>query len=233
MQTLYDFPFLGEGWQVALWRLLAAFLAGALLGLERERRERPAGLRTHVLVCLTACLSMLTALAVGGDPSNPARVAAGVLTGIGFLGAGTIMRHGNVVHGLTTAAGIWAAAAVGMALGGGLYLLAAATLVIAVGALVLLRLVERPLHRDIGLVHLEAKLAPGVSFPSGLANLLAENAAQLHDLDVEPGQPTVLKLAVEATGHMSHAALLALVQSAPGVAEAHIIPPARPGRTVP
>lgn len=228
MHTLYDPPLFGDGWQVVALRLLASFVAGAILGLEREHRERPAGLRTHVLVTLTACLSMMLALAVGTDPSNAARVAAGVLTGIGFLGAGTIMRHGSVVRGLTTAAGLWTASAIGMAVGAGWYLGAAMALVLAVGALTLLRLVERPLRRETGLVRLEATLAPGTSFPQGLAALLAENAVDVHELDVEPAEPSMVHLTVEGTGHLSAAAVLALVRSAPGIATARLVERAAP-----
>ncbi len=223
METLSDTAFLGDGWQVAALRLLAAFVAGAILGLERERRERPAGLRTHVLVTLTACLSMLLALWLGKDPTNSARVAAGVLTGIGFLGAGTIIRHGSVVRGLTTAASIWAAAALGMVLGAGWYFGALITLVLAVSALTLLRMVERPLHREVGVVRLEATLAPGMAFPQGLPALLAENTVAVYDLDVEPGEPTLVHLAVEPAGHLTAGAVLALVRSAPGIGEARLV----------
>ncbi len=220
METLYDAPFFGEGWQTAALRLLAAFVAGALLGLERERRERPAGLRTHVLVTLTACLSMLLALGVGGDAASPARVAAGVLTGIGFLGAGTIMRHGSAVRGLTTAAGLWVAAAIGLALGAGWYLGAALVLALAIGALALLRVAERPWRRGAQLLHLELTLAPGVYFPLGLAELLAEHGVEVQNLDAQTGEPTVLHLTVEPSAHLTPGAVLAMVRAAPGVAAA-------------
>lgn len=227
MHALNDIPFFAEGWYVAVLRLVAAFAAGAILGLDREHRERPAGLRTHVLVSLTACLSMLATLAVGGDPSNPGRVAQGVLTGIGFLGAGTIMRQGNVVRGLTTAASVWAAAVLGMALGAGWYLGAVVTLGLAVVTLTVLRIVERPLRHWAGLVHIQATLAPGAVFPQTLTPLLAENDVEIHDLDVAPGPPAALHLVLEPTAHLSPAAVLALVRSAPGVAEAQIAPPGK------
>ncbi len=109
--------------------LIPVFLAiifGGLIGLQRERHERPAGLRTHSLVCLGATVFTLVSylgfpLATGFDPS---RVAAGVVTGIGFIGAGVIFRQGLLVKGVTTAASIWISAAIGLALGTSLYYLA-------------------------------------------------------------------------------------------------------------
>lgn len=106
-------------------RLALAVAASALIGLEREKTRHPAGLRTHMLVCLGATLVTLTSLEM--FPQDPARVAAGIVTGIGFLGAGMIFRDKNNVRGLTTAASIWAVAGVGLALGTGAYFIAAAS----------------------------------------------------------------------------------------------------------
>ena len=112
--------------------LLLALLLGGLIGWERERHARPAGLRTHILVCVGAALITQISQSFG---SNGDRIAAQVVTGVGFLGAGTIIREGTggLVYGLTTAASLWAIAGVGMAVGyGGLYaeLGASATLII-------------------------------------------------------------------------------------------------------
>ena len=104
-------------------RLALSLLAGALIGLEREKSKHPAGLRTHMLVCVGSTL--LTLISVDVFPQDPARVAAGIVTGIGFLGAGTIFRDKNNVRGLTTAASIWSVAGVGLALGAGAYFIAA------------------------------------------------------------------------------------------------------------
>lgn len=107
------------GFWTTLTRLLMAALFCGCIGLERQFHlgGRAAGLRTHVLVGVGACLFMLVSLAVGGGAHDPGRVAAQVVTGIGFLGAGTIIRHRDSVHGLTTAASIWAASAVGLVAG--------------------------------------------------------------------------------------------------------------------
>lgn len=115
--------------QVAL-RLACAMLVGALIGLEREFTHRPAGLRTHILVALGACAVSVTGemlfsyySALGAMP-DPARLSAQVITGVGFLGAGTIMKEGVNVKGLTTAASVWAVACLGIASGFGYYALA-------------------------------------------------------------------------------------------------------------
>jgi len=98
--------------------LLLSTVLGAIVGYEREVHERPAGLRTHMLVCMGAAL--ITILSKTGP--DPTRIAAQIVTGIGFLGAGTILRQGNMVRGLTTAASLWTVSAIGMAVGfGGIY----------------------------------------------------------------------------------------------------------------
>lgn len=110
----------GEEIQVA--QILLAALLGGIIGWEREKRGRPAGIRTHVLVATAAAL--FTAIGIAFDPSDPLRVAANVVTGIGFLGAGMIIRDRGGVHGLTTAASIWGVAALGTAVALGFYVLA-------------------------------------------------------------------------------------------------------------
>src|SRR5262245_178275 len=99
-------------------RLLVAAALGALVGLEREIRDPPAGMRTHLLVCLgSAGFTVLSIAAFPAPGSDPARVAAQIVTGVGFLGAGAILKEGATIRGLTTAASLWAVAAVGMAAG--------------------------------------------------------------------------------------------------------------------
>jgi putative Mg2+ transporter-C (MgtC) family protein len=120
-------------------RLLVAAALGSMIGAERERLVWAAGLRTHMLVCVGACLIMIVSAygfgAVLGKyvVLDPSRVAAQVVSGIGFLGAGSILLRGDVVRGLTTAASLWTVAAIGLAVGGGLYIEAvAATIIILV-----------------------------------------------------------------------------------------------------
>ena len=104
--------------EIAL-RLVFAVIAGGLIGLEREVVHKPAGVRTHMLVCLGSALFIIVTL--DSIPQEAARIIAGIATGVGFLGAGTIFKAKSDVHGLTTAASIWAVAAVGIAIGLGYY----------------------------------------------------------------------------------------------------------------
>ena len=122
-------------------RLLLALLMGGLIGMERGRHGRAAGMRTHVLVCIGACMTALVGLFMS-DGSDATRIAAQVISGIGFLGAGTIMiRNQSVITGLTTAAGVWCTATIGIALGYGFYLAAIiATVITIITATLLTRL---------------------------------------------------------------------------------------------
>ena len=113
---------------MALRVLLAAAL-GAAIGFQRERSHRPAGLRTHMLISSGAALFTAISALIFPD-GDPSRIAAGVVTGIGFIGAGTILHRSHVIEGLTTAASIWAVAAIGMTAGGGLYILSVISAVI-------------------------------------------------------------------------------------------------------
>jgi putative Mg2+ transporter-C (MgtC) family protein len=130
-------------------RLALSALLGSFIGFERERLAWAAGLRTHMLVCVGSCLIMIvsaygfadvTAPGVGLDPS---RMAAQVVSGIGFLGAGAIMARGEIVRGLTTAASVWSVAGIGLAVGGGLYIPAVAATVIILIILAGIKPLER------------------------------------------------------------------------------------------
>lgn len=128
-------------------RLLVALLLGGLIGLERQLHRHHAGLRTHILVSLGSCLIMLTSMYIFDiyhtrAVVDPARIAAGVITGIGFLGAGAIIQERECVRGLTTAASLWVAAAIGLAVGCGFYQAAAFTAALAVAVLVFLKYFE-------------------------------------------------------------------------------------------
>ena len=135
-------------------RLLIATILGAVVGLERERLEWAAGLRTHALVCVGAALFMIVSsfgfADVLGSPDvvlDPSRVAAQVVSGIGFIGAGTIILRREIVRGLTTAASIWAVAAIGLAVGGGMYLAAIVATVLALVILAVVKPIEWRIFR--------------------------------------------------------------------------------------
>ena len=123
-------------------RLVVALTLGAIVGLERERQERAAGLRTVTMVSLGSCLFTIIG-AYGFPNTDPSRVAAQIVTGIGFLGAGTIFLRKDLVRGLTTAATIWTVAAIGMAAGTARYFEAAFTTLLILGVLMVLKPIER------------------------------------------------------------------------------------------
>jgi putative Mg2+ transporter-C (MgtC) family protein len=130
-----------------LGRLALSALLGGAVGAERELADQPAGLRTHMLLTIGACLfTLISAYGFGGE-GDPSRLAAQIVTGIGFLGGGAILRHGLNVRGLTTAASIWATASVGVAVGAGRYLLATGAVVLVVVTLFGLRKVRDLLRR--------------------------------------------------------------------------------------
>jgi len=143
-----------------LLRILLASLLGGLIGLERDIHGRAAGLRTHLLVSLGAALFMILSELIAAQAatmtrqgivaafSDPGRIAAQIVTGIGFLGAGTIIKEGLSVRGLTTAACLWLVAAVGMAAGGGYFMFAIATTIIALLSLISLHYLERIYPKD-------------------------------------------------------------------------------------
>jgi putative Mg2+ transporter-C (MgtC) family protein len=140
-----------------LFRLVAALFAGGLIGLERSHRGRPAGFRTHALVCLASSLLMLvTVYETHWFPDtsttrvilDPTRLAQGIMTGIGFVGAGAIIKEGFTVRGLTTAASIWVTAAIGILTGIGFYFAAVVGTLLALGTLSLFRWIEARLPTE-------------------------------------------------------------------------------------
>lgn len=124
----------------ALERILLSLLAGGIIGLERQYHDKPAGFATNTLICLGATVFTLMSLYVGNTYNfDPGRIAAQIITGVGFLGAGAIMRDGLKVSGLTTAAGVWLVAAVGMAIGFGEYFVAGTAVVVTLTLQLILR----------------------------------------------------------------------------------------------
>ncbi len=134
---------MGHSW--ILLDLLLSVALGFLIGIERKIRSKEAGIRTHTIVCFGAALMMVVSKYAFGAEADSARVAAQIVSGVGFLGAGMIVYKQHEVRGLTTAAGVWATAGVGMACGAGMY-------VLSVGATVLLVLVQCVFHLDVGVL---------------------------------------------------------------------------------
>jgi putative Mg2+ transporter-C (MgtC) family protein len=169
-------------------RLFIAFLLGGVIGLERETHGRAAGLRTHILVCLGSALIMIvSALAftflVDLD-FDPSRIAAQVVSGIGFLGAGTILREGSSIRGLTTAASLWVAAGIGLAVGAGLYFAAVLSTVFVLFSLKYLSLLEKGIARKAKHV-LTVRFSDQPGQLGKIACVLGEMGLSIEEVDIE------------------------------------------------
>ena len=136
-------------WPSDVFAIVLAVVLGAAIGVEREFSGKAAGLRTNILICLGAAVFTIISKRMAGEGEALTRIAAGVVTGVGFLGAGAIIQDRGGVHGLTTAATIWFMACLGMACGAGLYELAVILTLIAVFVLIGLRLIHRSLSHYI------------------------------------------------------------------------------------
>ncbi len=145
-------------------RLALAALCGAGVGYQREHANKAAGFRTHILVALGSALFTLVSVFGFSDHADPARVAAQIVVGIGFIGAGAILHSQTTVTGLTTAASIWVTAAIGMAAGVGMYFVTIVTTVIVLAVLQLQK------HREVQVEQSEAKHAAPIHTLSALAN---------------------------------------------------------------
>lgn len=172
-------------WWEILLRLFLSALAGGIVGLEREITGKPAGLRTMILVSLGSGLFMIlsiSAFPVGS--SDLGRIAAGVVTGIGFLGAGAIFREGVTIRGLTTAATIWVTCGLGLAIGAGLYLEGFFALLLAIIALVLLHPVEESVPKQ-KLYRLSITLSPKPERMNDLFSYFREIGARIEEVEQE------------------------------------------------
>jgi putative Mg2+ transporter-C (MgtC) family protein len=131
-------------------RLCIAFVAGGIIGIERSSRRQVAGLRTHILIAIGSCCLMMLSIWLPQQFSvgDPGRIAAQVVSGMGFLGAGAIIRLGSNIRGLTTAASLWLTAAVGLAIGAGMYIAALTAVILAIITLILLHRLERKLFPE-------------------------------------------------------------------------------------
>ncbi len=201
-------------------RLLVAAILGALVGLEREIHERPAGMRTHLLVSLgSAGFTVLSIAAFTAPGADPGRIAAQIVSGIGFLGAGAILKEGATVRGLTTAASLWAVAAVGMAAGAGAWVIAITVTAIAIISLWPLRLVtERMIGRERHQVRMRLRAAD----PAAIGRLVSVIATEHGTIDHLATKGTgggrlEIDLEVRTADVESGAALTAAVAATDGV----------------
>jgi putative Mg2+ transporter-C (MgtC) family protein len=174
-----------SNWDV-LGRLLAAAAFGSLIGFERERLLWAAGIRTHMVVCVGACLIMIVSAFGFGDSLtsknvvlDPSRVAAQVVSGIGFLGAGAILARGEIIKGLTTAASIWTVAAIGLAVGGGLYFAAGVSTVVILGILAGVKPLEEAYRARNQSCRLRIEAVHGAMTPELVKSALNLRTAQI------------------------------------------------------
>lgn len=187
-----------------LLRILAAVIIGGLIGLERGMKNRPAGLRTYMLVCTGACLIMLTNQYIyeATNTGDPTRMAAQVVNGIGFLGAGTIIvTRRNQIKGLTTAAGLWAAAGVGLALGIGFYEAALVGGFAIFTVMTLLQKMDNRMHRKTKTVEVYLEVTAELTLGE-LLRTIRETEYEVQDVQRESS------LESESNGNRAYIAIL-------------------------
>ena len=181
-------------------KLVLAILCGGAIGFERELSRKAAGLRTNVLICMGSALLMIVSRHIGGGApyTDPARLVAQVITGIGFLGAGVILQARGSVTGLTTAATIFVVAAVGIAIGDGMFGVAILSTSLIIIVLVALRRVERFVIRRQRMFHYSLKTREPAQFLENLLDLLERENLHLEDFDVDsnPEGEHVVRLSV-------------------------------------
>lgn len=211
-------------YEAIVLRILAAIIVGGLIGLERGMKNRPAGLRTYMLVCVGACLIMLTNQYIyqftgAGDPM---RLGAQVVSGIGFLGAGTIIvtKH-NQIKGLTTAAGLWASAGVGLALGIGFY---EAALTASVGIYIILAILQRwehRVHKKVRLLDVYIEITNTMPLNKFAQHLRAMNL-QIEGIQLEPdssveNETRAFVVTLKSPKREEHLKLLEEIKLIPGI----------------
>lgn len=218
------------------FRLVAALAAGGIIGLERSYRGRAAGFRTHALVCLASSLLMLVTVyesqwfsALGGSRVvvDPTRMAQGIMTGIGFLGAGVIVKEGLSVRGLTTAASIWITAAIGILTGIGFYFAAGIGAVLTLGTLSVFRWIESKIPTEF-YANFSVRFARDAVMPEpGLRRLVSEHGFTVYNLNyrlVAEGGQFEYRMVLRAVGEDGVRALSDALRGDATVIEYRIAP---------
>ncbi|TDX51886.1 MgtC/SapB family protein [Orenia marismortui] len=211
-------------------RLVLACILGGAIGFERERNSRPAGFRTNILVSLGSTIAMIVSIKLflefkASQSVDPGRIAAQVISGVGFLGAGTIIREGFSVKGLTTSAGLWAIAGIGLALGAGFYLSAITTAILVILTLTLLSKVEKTIsniHKKY-LIRIKAFDQPGSLGKVG--SILGENNIIIKDISIEHcyNEPNIyVNFRVKKPRHIEVNSMFALLAGISGIIEVQI-----------
>ncbi len=206
----------------ALLRLFFAFISGGILGFERSAKGISAGFRTHIIVCMASCAIMLTNLYIhlAYHTGDPMRMPAQVISGVGFLGAGSILvtRH-NRIKGVTTAAGLWAAACLGLCIGAGEYVISATVLVLECLTMTVFRIVDKSLVAKKKNIRVFAELE-SVSALSSFLRFLQEKDMTVSDLeflDSKTGNSVAVDISLHLRERMPQRALIAELREAEGV----------------
>ena len=164
-------------------RLILSAIIGGMVGVEREVNNRPAGLRTHILVSVGSALIMLVSIDGFNNIGDPSRMAAQVVTGVGFIGAGTIIKTGNSIKGLTTAASLWVCSGIGLAIGNGYYLGGIVTSAIVLLTLISLRVFEKGiLKKNSKTLEVTGKNRPGLIGEIGI--FLGDHNISIRDIKI-------------------------------------------------
>lgn len=169
-------------------KLVLAIALGGLIGLEREASQKPAGLRTHILICVSASmmmvLSRLLLVSQAQSGGDLLRIAAAVMTGMGFIGAGTIIQAQGSVHGLTTAATLWTVAGLGLVIGAGYYFIAVIFAILILATLVLFRRIEEA-HLKKSLYHYHLRIKDSPDFLINLRKLIFHLGLKMAELNLK------------------------------------------------
>lgn len=177
-----------------LLRLVFAFLAGFIIGLEREKNGNPAGLKTHILVCLGACLIMIISI-YAFDSGDPARLAAQVVSGIGFIGAGAIMRDSaGGIRGITTAATLWISACLGLGFGSGMFVYTTLALILVSITLIFIKKIENKIARKNCIITLICNSNQMIA--DIVIGTFNENGIEIKDFVINPNSNNTSKVII-------------------------------------
>lgn len=213
---------------VIIFRLILASILSGVVGFEREFHGRAAGFRTHILLCVGTTLIMITSVHIfdvysGRVPIDPARLAAGVVTGIGFLGAGTIMRYKASVRGLTTAASLWVVTGIGLAVGSGLYFGAVITTALAVITLMFFGRLEHVMIRKDWYKTMVIESGDGLEQLGKIREVLGEYGVDITNFEVkrsEDGARMILKIGLKLSTSRHTAVMVQDISRLEGVKSA-------------
>jgi putative Mg2+ transporter-C (MgtC) family protein len=211
--------------QTMLLRLSLALLLGACVGVERERGERAAGLRTYALVAIGSCLAMIVSafgfadiLGAHNVTLDPSRIAAQVVSGIGFLGAGTILLRKEIIKGLTTAAAIWVVAMIGLACGGGLLLAAIATTILTLAILTILQSLRGHIPRAPETHHLRIKVIAEPALLNHAYDICIQAKVNMEQIEVQTGNGSdKMEITCSTTQASSLTQSLLALRTSPGL----------------